>query len=315
MRRTRDADRRSNRSRKIGRIHCGFDSPFDLVGKFETIARKKLDAVIGDRIVRGADDDAGGRSGSACDARYRWRGHDANQQRVAAHRGNARDDRRLQHAAGDPSIPSDDERARFLPPSRNTLAAARPIRKASSGVSSLFATPRTPSVPKSGLTWRRRGRTASGRVRDRAKPKPGNFAARSIDGDRPHHLVDRLRFAGQLNVNVHAGNLRRGRRAHRRNARTNAHRVHDDAAGQRAHVVHHDRKGAVLEPLDRQGDGGRAQALHRDFGRDELDRDVIDSLTFIRQVQHGLDLLGLDAGLAAFGRHLTRASRSVKCAT
>ena len=38
------------------------------------------------------------------------------------------------------------------PSSGKTLAAARPIRMASSGVSSRFATPRTPSVPKSRFT-------------------------------------------------------------------------------------------------------------------------------------------------------------------
>ena len=91
--------------------HVAVDQRFDvvlgLVGKLVAVGPEQLDAVVVERIVRGRDHDADvgpHRARQHGDGRGR---HRAEQQHVHADRGEARDQRRLDHVAGQPGILAD----------------------------------------------------------------------------------------------------------------------------------------------------------------------------------------------------------------
>ena len=102
-------------SRALGQPlgHVGVDQRLDLmldlVGQLVAVRAEQLDAVVVERIVRGRDHDAevgAHRAGQHGDGRRR---HRAEQQHVHADRGEAGDQRGLDHVAGKPRILADDD--------------------------------------------------------------------------------------------------------------------------------------------------------------------------------------------------------------
>ena len=124
------------------------DLVLDLVGELVAVGPEQLDAVVVVGIVRGRDHHAeigAHRAGEHGDRRRR---HRAGQQHVHADRGEAGDQRGLDHVARQAGVLADQRRGgggrRGERPSR---PPARP-RSASSGVITPLARPRMPSVPK-----------------------------------------------------------------------------------------------------------------------------------------------------------------------
>ena len=105
---------------------------------------EELDAVVRVRVVRGADDPGRRRAELRRQSRYARCGENAEVYDVGAAAGYGPGGR-----AAQASIPPESRVSRPIrigPP--KARAAARPSRTAISGVRSLLATPRTPSVPK-----------------------------------------------------------------------------------------------------------------------------------------------------------------------
>ena len=86
-----------------------FDPLLDQVIQLVTIGAEKLDAVVGVRIVRGGDDDAGIRPQTAGDVSHPRRGQRADEQHVHAHGKDARGNGVLQHVAGEAGVLADDD--------------------------------------------------------------------------------------------------------------------------------------------------------------------------------------------------------------
>ena len=107
---TRDADLGSDRARQVRIVEQRFDFALDLVGQLESVWSEEFDSVIGDRIVRCADHDAGGSALTARDAGDRGRRHDAEGNDVAPDGGNPGDDCRLEHRSGETRVATDDDR-------------------------------------------------------------------------------------------------------------------------------------------------------------------------------------------------------------
>src|SRR4029450_4878111 len=107
----------------VGDVHGGLDALLDRVGELEALGAEELDAVVGHGVVGGGDHRPGGGAGVA----------------GAAGAG----------PSGGHTPPAD--RAPRPPPD-NPPTARRPGARASSGVRSALARPRTPSVPNSVVT-------------------------------------------------------------------------------------------------------------------------------------------------------------------
>ena len=84
-----------------------FDAVLDLVGQLVAVGPEQLDAVVVERIVRGRDHDAEVGAHRARQHGDRRRRHRAEQQHVHADRGEAGDQRGLDHVAGQPGVLAD----------------------------------------------------------------------------------------------------------------------------------------------------------------------------------------------------------------
>ncbi len=93
--------------------HVGVDQRFDLVldvvGQLVAVGSEQLDAVVVEGVVRGGDHDAEIGAHRARQHGDRRRGHRPEQQHVHADGGEARDQSRLDHIAGQPGILADDD--------------------------------------------------------------------------------------------------------------------------------------------------------------------------------------------------------------
>ena len=85
-----------------------FDFSLDLVGEFEAVGAKQLDAIVGVRIVRGRDHHADIRAHGARQHGHRRRRHRAEQQNIHAHRGEAADHGIFNHVARQARVLADD---------------------------------------------------------------------------------------------------------------------------------------------------------------------------------------------------------------
>ena len=83
------------------------DLQLDLVGQLVAVRAEQLDAVVVVRIVRGGDHHAEIGAHRARQHRHRRRRHRAGEQHVHADRGEARDQRGLDHVAGQPRVLAD----------------------------------------------------------------------------------------------------------------------------------------------------------------------------------------------------------------
>jgi hypothetical protein len=88
------------RSAVDGRLDLGLD----LVRQLVPAGGEQLDAVVRHRVVRGGEDDAEVGAVGGGQERDRGRGDDVDQQHVGPGRGEAGDDRRLQHLPAGPGI-------------------------------------------------------------------------------------------------------------------------------------------------------------------------------------------------------------------
>ncbi len=114
---------------------------------------EEFDAVVGDRIVRRADHHAGGGFFGHGNARDRRRRNDADGDDVAPDRRNAGDDRRFEHRSREARVAADNDRAVTVARyARARLRRRVRFRTPVPASARSFATPRTPSVPKSRLT-------------------------------------------------------------------------------------------------------------------------------------------------------------------
>ncbi len=108
------------RSRALGQalghvaVDQRFDLVLDLVGQLVAVRPEQLDAVVVERIVRGRDHDAEIGAHRAGQHGDRGRRHRAEQQHVHADRGEARDQRGLDHVAGEPGVLADDHAVAVL---------------------------------------------------------------------------------------------------------------------------------------------------------------------------------------------------------
>ncbi len=91
------ADGGAGRPRQIVAFDQGLDLVLEIVGELEPVGAKKLDAVVGDRVVRRADHHARCRFFCDRDARDGGRRHDADRDHVASNRRDAGDDGRFEH--------------------------------------------------------------------------------------------------------------------------------------------------------------------------------------------------------------------------
>ena len=131
--------------------HQRLDAILVVVAELEAVGAEQLDAVVGERVVRGRDDDAEARALLAHEP------GDAGRRQHAGAQARGRRPRRCRRTARPrASAPSAACRARPRPRagprprSRAYSAEARPRASATSGLStSPLATPRTPSVPNS----------------------------------------------------------------------------------------------------------------------------------------------------------------------
>ena len=141
--RRRSARGRSPTAPASSRLELGLDGLLDVVGQLAAARREQLDAVVGERVVRGRDHGAHARAAVGAGRR-----RPASARRRGARRRRPRRRGRRPappRAAG----PSGACRDRSRPGRRRAPAPRRgPSARASSGVSSALATPRTPSVPK-----------------------------------------------------------------------------------------------------------------------------------------------------------------------
>ena len=80
------------------------------VAQFVAVTTENLDAVVLDRIVRRADDDAGRGADVACDCGDAGGRHDPDGQGVAPGGGDPGNECRFQHRSGQPRIASNDDR-------------------------------------------------------------------------------------------------------------------------------------------------------------------------------------------------------------
>ena len=106
---TLDLAERARLDRAHRFVHGVFDGRLDRVGELATVRGKELDAVVGIRIVRSADDDTGTRprgDGKISDAR---RGHRPEQTYVHAGRAQPGLERRFQEIARHARILADDD--------------------------------------------------------------------------------------------------------------------------------------------------------------------------------------------------------------
>ena len=136
--------RSQSRSRRAERL----DLVLELVGQLEAVSAEELDAVVLRRVVRRRDDHATVGLELAHEQRDRGRRHDAG----TAARRRRREQMPATSAASSISPLRRVSRPTTIRPrplSPRKCPAASPSRKASSGVSSALAMPRTPSVPKS----------------------------------------------------------------------------------------------------------------------------------------------------------------------
>src|SRR5581483_8034848 len=189
-------------------------------------------------------------------------------------------------------------------PAESAAAPARPTSKASSGVNSVLATPRMPSVPK---RLNASLRLAAGddvhldAHEIRSDLQAGDLAALRTHGDRTNHLVDDLGLSRKCQVDANGRDLR-----HERRGSLDGYGRWDDAnAGYDGRpiglvgVVDGQRDVADFHALDRQRDGRGTEALYRDLRRDQFDRNVVHPGRLIGEIEHGLDFVGFDFRLPA----------------
>jgi hypothetical protein len=89
------------------RVEQCFDAVLDLVRELEAVGPEQLDAVVFIGVVRGRDHDAKVRAHGAGEHGDRGRGHRAEKQHVHSDRGEAGDERSLDHVAGKPRVLAD----------------------------------------------------------------------------------------------------------------------------------------------------------------------------------------------------------------
>ena len=93
--------------------HLSVQEPLDLglfgVGELEALVAEELDAVVGVRIVRGADHDAGVGAPLQHQSRQARGGDHTGKLHAAAAAGDARHQRSLQHGPGEPRVAAQDE--------------------------------------------------------------------------------------------------------------------------------------------------------------------------------------------------------------
>ena len=92
---------------KLG-IDQRFDLMLDLVGQLEAVRAEELDAVVVERIVRGRDHHAEIGAHGAREHPDRGGGNWAGEQHVHSDRGEARDQRGLDHVAGETGVLADE---------------------------------------------------------------------------------------------------------------------------------------------------------------------------------------------------------------
>ena len=215
----------------------GLDAVLELVGQLVPAAREELDAVVGHRVVRrrehGAEvgvllgrevgDGRGRQHAGVADVDA---GRRQARPRVAAARNSP-------DARGSRPTTATGRWPLKAPTSARTWAAATERSSASSAVMSLFATPRTPSVPKSRATRV----LPSGGVRPRV---PGRRSARTTIPPEPRTGASAERRRGAKRLSRVSGRRRTNPRE-------------PDAV-----TVHHD----VRERGEVRGDGARALVRH-----------------------------------------------------
>jgi len=91
-----------------GRVEGGLHRRLILVGELEAVAAEHLDAVVGERIVRRADHDAGGGVGTGDQFGDRRGGQDAQQACLRAGADKAGGDRALEHGAAASRVAPDE---------------------------------------------------------------------------------------------------------------------------------------------------------------------------------------------------------------
>jgi hypothetical protein len=85
----------------------GLDLELLVVDQFETVWAEYLDAVVAERIVTRADDDAGVGAHAGRQVGDGGGGDGAGEHDAAAHGADARGERRLQHVPGEPRVLAD----------------------------------------------------------------------------------------------------------------------------------------------------------------------------------------------------------------
>ena len=131
------------------------DAVLEVVGELVPAPGEELDAVVGHRVVRGREHGTEVGVLLAHEVGDGRRGQHAGVAHVDAGRGEAGHGRRGEELARGPGVASDDGNGSVAVEGAHlarTCAAATERSSASSAVMSLFATPRTPSVPKSRAT-------------------------------------------------------------------------------------------------------------------------------------------------------------------